>query len=88
MFKTILSNFDTFNEFTKKGNEDMQNLNPFSDVQDAINQNFPELSNVIEAVAATVASLLLQDNSNPLSLILVGVSSIGKTTVIMVLKLL
>ncbi|HNP84263.1 MAG TPA: hypothetical protein PKN47_22600 [Nitrospira sp.] len=49
-------------------------------VRQVLNQHFPDLWPAVEAGLSTSATLLLGDNSNPVTLILCGASGCGKST--------
>ncbi len=51
-------------------------------VKAVVEQHFPDLWPATEAALSTCATLLLADNSNPVTLILCGAASSGKTTII------
>ena len=50
-------------------------------VRKTIEQHFPDLWPAVDLGLATCATLLLEDNSNPVAVIFVGPPSSGKTTV-------
>lgn len=50
-------------------------------VKAVVEQHFPDLWPAMEAGLSTCATLLLEDNSNPVTLILCGASGCGKSTV-------
>ena len=64
----------------------MQNNNStkvtIDEVKKVVISNFPEYWPMTEACMATVATLLLKNNSNPTALVLIGEPSKGKTTVL------
>jgi len=52
------------------------------DVKNMVKKDFPESWKQAEACLATIATLLLENNANPTSLVLIGRPSAGKTTVL------
>ena len=60
----------------EKFNTDIKSL------KEIVSQHFPEYWKHIELCLATTATLLLKDNSNPTAIVLIGVPSTGKSTVL------
>jgi len=63
----------------------MNNYN-IEDLKVEVSRHFPRYWIAIEACLVTIATLLLKDNSNPTSLLLIGRPSSGKTTVLELFK--